>query len=507
MIDLVFGFFALSWVPWTLSGLLIAGALAIWLDFRRRLRPVLEGLEEALRVIEEAPSASALHDRFSSINQRLASNPVIGEAWRAFVGTLVPVPGQDGVLGATRRPREDLNESILTSAGVNLRFYTAVPNYLVGLGLLFTFAGLVAALYFASAGVAAASIQEAQGALRHLLAAATFKFMTSIAGLGASIVYSSREKTQLYRLGHRLDALCTALEQRLVPVTPEYLGTVQLAEMRNQSMLLRRLGRHLHVTIPDTVEERLASELLDAIAPMREGFARAAERIGRMDDALAARLLDGATAGPAAIQAVGQGAWQGAGQGGGAIDQAALGQILEELRLVREAVVALPAGLLKAAPQAVQRPVAGSPVYPLLAKLIELLETSSAGIAALDTSIDASLGQIKHAYRTYRRASPAGQQPGQTPAQIEESVARLAEVRAELGELGRGFREVAASSRTMLGGDGGESDAALMAEIEQLGQHVLRFNERVRSFVRRVDEELARSSQLLSSTVDRAEED
>ena len=122
MIDLAFGFFALSWVPWTLSGLLIAGALAIWLDFRRRLRPVLDGLEDALRVIEEAPSASALHDRFSSINQRLASNPVIGEAWRAFVGTLVPVPGQDGVLGATRRPREDLNESILTSAGVNLRF-------------------------------------------------------------------------------------------------------------------------------------------------------------------------------------------------------------------------------------------------------------------------------------------------------------------------------------------------------------------------------------------------
>jgi hypothetical protein len=374
-----------------------------------------------------------------------------------------------------------------------------VPNYLVGLGLLFTFAGLVAALYFASAGVAAASIQEAQDALRHLLAAATFKFMTSIAGLGASIVYSSREKTQLYRLGHRIDALCTALEQRLVPVTPEYLGTVQLAEMRNQSLLLRRLGRHLHVTIPDTVEERLASELLDAIAPMRDGFARAAERIGRMDDTLLARLLEGAPAAPGAIAAAGQGV----GRDGVAIDQAALGEIVEELRLVREAVVALPAALPGAALQAVPRPVAGSPVEPLVARLIELLETSSAGIGALDSSIDASLAGIKRAYRAYRTASPAGQ----PPAQLEDTVARLTEVRAELGELGRAFREVAASSRTMLGGGAGQGDAALMAEIEQLGQHVLRFNERVRSFVRRVDEELARSSQLLSSAVDRAEED
>jgi hypothetical protein len=46
----------------------------------------------------------------------------------------------------------------------------------------------------------------------------------------------------------------------------------------------------------------------------------------------------------------------------------------------------------------------------------------------------------------------------------------------------------------------------LKAELEQLGEHVLRFNERVRSFVRRVDEELARSSRLLSSAIDRAEE-
>ena len=499
MIDLVFGIFALSWVPWTLSGLLIAGALAIWLDFRRRLRPVLEGLEEALRVVEEAPSAGSLHDRFSSIDQRLEANPVIGQAWRAFVRTLVPVPGQDGVLGATRRAREDLNEGILTSAGVNLRFYTAVPNYLVGLGLLFTFMGLVAALYFASAGVAAPSIQEAQAALRELLAAATFKFVTSIAGLGASIVYSSREKTQLYRLGQRLDALCTALEQRLVPVTPEYLGTVQLAEMRSQSMLLRRLGRHLHVTIPDTVEERLASELLDAIAPMREGFARAAERIGRMDDALAARLFGGTSPGPAAVQAV--------RQGGVVIDQAGLGQLIEELRLVRDAVAALPAALPAAPPESAPLVAAGRPADPLLTKLIELLEASSGGIAALDASIDASLDQIKQAYGAYRQSLPAGEPRGRAPVRLEASVARLAEVRLELGELGRAFREVAASSRTMLGsGDDGRSDAVLKAELEQLGEHVLRFNERVRSFVRRVDEELARSSRLLSSAIDRAEE-
>ncbi|MGH6914892.1 MAG: hypothetical protein ACREH3_14440, partial [Geminicoccales bacterium] len=333
MIDAAFSFLALPWVPWALSSLLILGALATWLDFRRRLRPVLQGLEEALRVVEEATSASSFADRFPSINQRLATNRVIGASWRAFAQTLVPVPGDDDALGATRRPREDLNETILTSAGVNLRFYMAVPNYLVGLGLLFTFLGLVAALYFASAGVAAANIQAAQGALRDLLGAATFKFVTSIAGLGASIVYSSREKTHLYLVGQRLTALCTALEQRLVPVTPEYLGTVQLAEMKSQTALLRRLGRRLHIAIPETIEDRLASELLDAIEPMREGFAKAAQRVGELDATLATRLVTSVRAGGPAVAA------------SGPLDQAALGHMLDELRLVREAIEALPRAL------------------------------------------------------------------------------------------------------------------------------------------------------------------
>jgi hypothetical protein len=491
MIDAVFSFLALSWVPWTLSALLIVGAVGIWLDLRRRLERVLLGLDDALQVVEEAGSAASFTDRFPSINQRLAANPVIGESWRAFVKTLVPVPGQDDVLGTTRRPHEDLNESILTNAGVNLRFYTAVPNYLVGLGLLFTFLGLVAALYFASAGVTAANIQAAQGALRDLLAAATFKFVTSIAGLGASIVYSSREKTQLYRVGHRLARLCTALEQRLVPVTPEYLGIVQLAEMKSQSTLLRRLGRHLHITIPETIEERLAGELLDAIAPLREGFARAAERIGQLDESVAARLVSGVRPAQAAAPA-------------GLVDQAALGRLLDELRLVRAAIEALPGPQPGAAPGA--RAPTAAPHDQTLPKLIELFETSSACIAALDSGLEASLDQIQDRFRQFQAALLTGGHGAieRTSDQLEASVERLADARADLGELGRAFREVAASSRMMLDAyeaRGGQGDAELSAGLEQLGRHVTRFNERVRSFVRRVDEELARSSKLLGSAV------
>ena len=72
MIETIFAFFALSWVPWGLSAVLVVGALLIWLDFRRRLRPVLAGLDEALAIVEEAATPAAFRDRFPSINEALA---------------------------------------------------------------------------------------------------------------------------------------------------------------------------------------------------------------------------------------------------------------------------------------------------------------------------------------------------------------------------------------------------------------------------------------------------
>jgi hypothetical protein len=481
MIETIFGFFALSWVPWALSALLVLGALAVWLHFRLRLRPVIEGLDAALAVIESAPSPSAFRDRFPSLNETLAANPIIGDSWRAFAQTLVPVPGPDGALGATRRPEHHFDERILARAGVNLRLYSAVPNYLVGLGLLFTFVGLVAALFFASAGVAAPSVQAAQGALRDLLAAATFKFATSIAGLGASIVYSWREKSQLYRVGQRLERLCTALDQRLVPVTPEWLGVLQLDELKAHGALLRRLGRSLHVTIPETIEERLATELIDAVQPMRHGFAAAALRFADFDAALAARL----TAAPV----------------GGAGADAAQAALLEEIGRLRATIEALPA-MLPGPPPPAPTP-ADAEFGRALPRFVELFETSTAGIDAMATRLELTLASVNPPLDRLRSAAPDGTGGAEKAfAQLASSLRGLIEMRRELEALGRMFREVTADSRTLLEAHHAraeERDPELVAALEQLSRNVQRFNERVRAFVGRVDEELARSSKLLTS--------
>jgi hypothetical protein len=87
-------------------------------------------------------------------------------------------------------------------------------------------------------------------------------------------------------------------------------------------------------------------------------------------------------------------------------------------------------------------------------------------------------------------------------AQLASSLRGLIEMRRELEALGRMFREVTADSRTLLEAHHAraeERDPELVAALEQLSRNVQRFNERVRAFVGRVDEELARSSKLLTS--------
>jgi hypothetical protein len=293
--DAAFAFLALPWVPWALSALLVLAAAAIWVNFRlNRLEPLLAGLDEAIAAIEESEGHASFRQRFSALFKRLAENPVVGEIWRAYAPTLTVPPGSEDAVGYTRRPEESFNETLLTVAGINLRFYHAVPNMLVGAGLLFTFIGLVAALYFASAGVAAEDVKAAQGALRELLAAATFKFATSIAGLASSLVFSWREKDQLHRVSRRIAHLCSALEARMVPVTGESVAAAQLAELRQQNIQLRRITRDLLVRLPEGVEEGILAELGRAMAPLREALEQAAPQVSRiavpLTDLMAAEL-------------------------------------------------------------------------------------------------------------------------------------------------------------------------------------------------------------------------
>jgi hypothetical protein len=85
-------------------------------------------------------------------------------------------------------------------------------NTFVGVGLLLTFLGLVAALTFAAEGMRSADSNGMLGAMRDLLSAASSKFVTSIAGVGLSLVLNVFERVLASDLRRNLDALSSAVE-------------------------------------------------------------------------------------------------------------------------------------------------------------------------------------------------------------------------------------------------------------------------------------------------------
>jgi ABC-type transporter Mla subunit MlaD len=91
------------------------------------------------------------------------------------------------------------------------------------------------------------------------LQAATFKFMTSIAGLGSSILYSIAKKRLLARLERRTEAFCRQLEQRMGLITPVALALASHRELvKFNSELGRSIATHLDQTIGKTMGEVMA---------------------------------------------------------------------------------------------------------------------------------------------------------------------------------------------------------------------------------------------------------
>lgn len=142
----------------------------------------------------------------------------------------------------------------------------------------------MAALFFASQAIhavggenvdAAQQTARMQGALVQLLGTATFKFWTSIAGLGSSIALGMFYRHRLRRLDGALDALCREIERCTRTVTPELIADRQLDELREQSAQLKeftgQLAFNLGAALEDAMNKAMSGVITNAMSPLGNG--------------------------------------------------------------------------------------------------------------------------------------------------------------------------------------------------------------------------------------------
>ena len=190
--------------------ILLAAVVVCGAYWRRVVRPRVARLR-ALRSIvyglpvpggqERAPEA------FRQLGEALRARELFAAPWAAFQiqmsrgGTIPQTPF---AYFAASDPTAEQSE--------RRGLMQAMPGYFTSVGLIFTFVGLVVALYFAARGFRSGNIEEARASILQLLNAASFKFLTSVAALVGAFLVSLVSRFSLSTMRREADETIAYIE-------------------------------------------------------------------------------------------------------------------------------------------------------------------------------------------------------------------------------------------------------------------------------------------------------
>ncbi|MDD2608356.1 MAG: hypothetical protein PHX60_01510 [Giesbergeria sp.] len=165
------------------------------------------------------------------LHETIESYPHIKDAWRETEGRVIKIStaGNNKYL-MYGMPRDLWNASGLLSRNFNLALAEAVPNILVGIGLFFTFLFLSLALIGTTTALTdASSSKDTEAAISQLLKIAGSKFLTSLAGLLASILWTIFFRRSINKVSEACDDFLLALSKVISPAGGENITLHQLA--------------------------------------------------------------------------------------------------------------------------------------------------------------------------------------------------------------------------------------------------------------------------------------
>ena len=271
---------------WFLNGYGLAGILALAIAawaVREHLRyskqfHIFEGhIRDGVGLLSSITGPTDFYHRLRSLAQSLEANLVLGKRWKEYRATLLPARGEKP-LRSPRAAAEFFNEDLYRSGDIDVRAYEALPNQFVGVGLCFTFFGLIFSLFIAQ-NVISASADQATSELSNLLQAASFKFITSVVALVASVVFVFAKNRRLFQTEKEIGAFCDQLERLIPPVTPEELADESNQELARQGEQLEAANKILATGIADALENKLTSAMVAANEPLLQTIRHMTERL------------------------------------------------------------------------------------------------------------------------------------------------------------------------------------------------------------------------------------
>ncbi len=287
-------------------------AYVFW--FRSTVRDITTGLYKlTVDVGQDVDGWQGCNER---VIQSIKKYPRLAGSWLETQERVTAVPvGDKTVHVMFGLPRDVWNPQTLLGRTFNLSLAEAVPNILVGVGLLFTFFFLSVALTETTAVLGGgADAKQTQGAIEALLKVAGAKFLTSLAGLLSSIVWTFYAKREMARLAlaseHFLEALGRAvpanggeliMQQQLHFAgrshanAEDFLGLTEelLNETREQTGTFKRFETDLAVSLAGAINKAFTPQMEAMTTKLVSAIEGLSEKLGTMNqDALQKMLED-----------------------------------------------------------------------------------------------------------------------------------------------------------------------------------------------------------------------
>lgn len=137
----------------------------------------------------------------------IINRPLLKNVWNDYYSSFFDYSG-------IKKTNDDsynyFNEANLLHNAYNFRILQSVPNVLVGFGILGTFVGLTAGI----SGFETSSTKVIQNSIERLLSGMGTAFVSSIWGMGLSILYTFIEKSKINSLHTNINALCNLLDKK-----------------------------------------------------------------------------------------------------------------------------------------------------------------------------------------------------------------------------------------------------------------------------------------------------
>lgn len=283
-----------------LAGLLGALGLGLMLAFT-----ILHGLAIQFSLWQAGRVVSKFNDRPSfakayeaKVYPHLVRHPLIGHAWREFDETLLKSEVETGgVIGNTLRPQAFIGYGLVRERLMGLKMINSIPGYFVGVGLLLTFTGIVLALSKASDATTASLINNdtpaMMTAMSDLLGVASFKFVTSIAGLGVSILLALAFKVLVVGIEASFVRFCERVETQLRYTAPQSIAAEMNETAKEQATQLKEINSDRFFTrMGQQLSPEIGSAFAGAIAPMTQSISDAMTAMASRSESGVSDLLD-----------------------------------------------------------------------------------------------------------------------------------------------------------------------------------------------------------------------